>query len=152
MAHPYATRDKIQSRSTRFLTSLTVSNDQLASGQEYADAEIDSRLDAKYVTPFSAPIPDKVVEISADLAAYFIILDIFQSGTADAPVEYAIELKTRAEDSLKLLAGTDAAGLPGDDPAVDSITPSSIRVRAGRLPTLANFDGVNRPTPGRWIP
>jgi phage gp36-like protein len=146
----YADRDKIQSRSTKHLTESTMPSDKLANAQEFADAEIDFRLSERYLVPFSDPAPDKIIEISADLAAYFAILDIFQNGTADAPVEYAQELYRRAQESLALLAGGNkVATLPDPDSEATAI-PSGIRVRAGRLPLLANFDGVNRPSYGRW--
>lgn len=140
----YANREKIQSRSTKYLTPESVDADQLRNGQEFADSRIDSRLDAKYVVPFSDPAPDEIIEISADLAAYFIILDLFQNGTADAPVEYAQELYRRAMESLNALAGTTDATLP-DPGSGDEILPTSIRVSPGRTGVLANFDGVNPP-------
>lgn len=146
----YADREKIASRSTKYITEGTVPDERLVFGQQFADAEIDSRLPFKGA-PFDdpGPTPAKIVEIAADLAAYFVILDLFQNGTADAPVEYAQHLKERADQALDRLAGGTSV-LPdpeGVDP-VDTV-PSSVYFTQRTAGVLENFDGV---TPPRCYP
>lgn len=140
---PYADRDKIQSRTNKYLTEESVDADMLAQAQAFADAEINSRLE--HLRPFPSPTPDKISEISADLAAYFLIDNIVQDGTMDKPAAYALELYQRAQASLELIASGKAGlgSVEGEEEA--EAPPPSVRFRPGRTRVLAHFDGVNPP-------
>lgn len=140
---PYADRETIQSRSVKYLTEAAVTEPQLVRGQAFADEEINSRL--HHLRPFGTPVPGKVTEIAADLAAYFLILDLFQNGTMDAPVEYAQELWRRSQEALDKIASGDA-GLGSQDGEEEPIAPpASVRFRPGRPRLLEHFDGVHKP-------
>lgn len=146
----YADREKVASRSTKYLTEDAMTDEKLVAGQQYADAEIDSRLPFKGA-PFDnpGPTPAKIVEIAADLTAYFVILDLFQNGRADAPVEYAQHLKERADQSLDRLAeGTSVLPDPEGSEPTERI-PSSVYFTQRQTGVLENFDGV---TPPRCYP
>ena len=140
---PYADRDKIQSRTNKYLTEDSVTAPMLAQAQAFADEEINSRLE--HLRPFATPTPGKISEISADLAAYFLIDNIVQDGTMDKPAAYALELWERAQNSLALIADGKAGlgSVEGEDEP-DS-PPPAVKFRPGRRRVLANFDGVNPP-------
>lgn len=143
----YADRDKIASRSTDFLTETNVPDERLSNAQSFADSEIDSRLAARYgaMVPFD-PVPAKIEEIAADLAAYFAIIDLFQNGVGTAPVDYANLLFERAQQALDRLADGHAS-LPGGDPnAETTLVPPSIRSQPRRTGFLQSFDGSSRPS------
>lgn len=140
---PYADRETIQSRSVKYLTEGAVTDEQLVKGQAFGDEEVNSRL--HHLRPFGTPTPGKVVEIAADLAAYFLILDLFQNGTMDAPVEYAQELWRRSQEALDKIASGDAGLGSQTGEEEPEATPASVKFRAGRTRILASFDGVNKP-------
>lgn len=108
----------------------------------WADRRINGRLRALYAVPFS-PVPDEIVEISADLAAYYILFKIFIAGCEDESVKAAQELRQRAETELQAILDKKVTLGVGDSP-----TPVKAGIRSstyGSTPSLRNFDGLNRP-------
>lgn len=139
---PYSDTAKIKSRAPVGLADLT--NDEAAPAIAWADARIDGRLRARYVLPFTAT-PPELAEVSADLAAYFVLNERFIAGAEDTPVEAATELKQRAELELQLMAeGKVILAVDG----TTATTTSGVRSSTyGTRPSLRYFDGYNRPTP-----
>lgn len=115
----------------------------LANGIAWADAMIDAHLGGRYAVPFTS-VPVIIKEISADLSAYYTIFEAHTAGGENAPVEAAVELKTRAMDLLKQLQEGSAIlpGVLGSGGA--NPTPSILSTNSGPNPVRA-FDLVNVP-------
>lgn len=150
----YTTLEQVQLRSR---SNLDPDVDGLAleatieEGIVWADSKIDSRLGQRYRVPFASPVPSLIAQISADLAAYYALVEIYSGGADNQPTLLAQELKARAFEALTELAeGT--ASLP--DGESGSVSSASIPLRAnttGTAGALAAFDLVNRPC-GASIP
>lgn len=140
---PYADNTTVISRSTLFI--VRASSDQFIAGHEFADSEIDSALaNSRFASllPFDL-VPREIKSIAADLAAAFIIIDLYQNGVADAPVSYAEFLANRAERKLLAMAGVPP-GLPETN--VDGELPSSSVAYTQGIPgPLAGWDGRSIP-------
>jgi hypothetical protein len=143
---PYATEEQIRARATRYLDRAT--SEQLAAGLEFGASKVNSRLStSRYASliPFAAPVPGIVTSIAADLAAYFVLDDLFQQGESTAPIEYARELYQRAMEELQAIVDGNA-DIPESEISSETLPKPSVAFRRGSCPTpLANFDGRNMP-------
>ena len=59
-------------------SAATLTPDQVQLAIDDAQAEVDGRLRSRYVVPFTAPVPDLVVSITIDIAAYLVSLTFYQ--------------------------------------------------------------------------
>lgn len=138
----YASNDQITARSTKFIAGAT--DAQFAAGKAFADRRINSRLAPRYHVPFADDnVPDEIQEIAADIAAYFILLDRFQNGAQNIPLEYAKELLDRGEEEIKLLIAGDS-GLVGGDETTD-LPPASARYTKSAPGVLAQYEQLRKP-------
>lgn len=136
----YATLAKIVSRSPVGLADL--STEDAAPAIAWAEARVNGRLRSKFSLPFST-VPDELVEIASDLAAYEVLRQRFIAGAEDTPPDAALELRNRAEEALdEILAGTVVLAV-GETSAPVSCGMRSSTYGTGR--SLKNFDGLSRP-------
>ena len=142
----YADRETITHRTSRYLPRAT--DPEVAAGQKHADARINGRLSAverfRSLVPFTT-VPDFIESIAADLAAAFILNDLFEAGDKNEPTDYAAFLEKRGMDELEALCKANA-DLPADelDPEADP-PPSGVAFRRGTPGPLSVFDGRTIP-------
>ena len=141
---PYCTIADVKLRAVLLATLSGASDPEINAGIQWADnMMIDPRLASRYRVPINPVVP-MVRELSADLAAYYVVFEKHTAGGEDEPVDAALELKNRALDLLKEIQNGKAA-IPGV-PLGSGQPPASSVLGSNPAPHwLKNFDLVNVP-------
>lgn len=104
----------------------TVQRHRIDSAILWADTVIDAHLSAQNAVPFAVSgVPPLVAEVSADLAAYYLLFKENMAGGEDKPVAGAVELYNRALALLNVVIGGGGAGVAGSAPQPTSCISSS---------------------------
>lgn len=140
----YCTVTDVQKRA---LLLQQVDSSKIVAGIAWADSLLEARLGGRYAVPFT-PVPTIIRELSADLAAYYIIFEEHTAGGEGVPVEAALELKNRAYDLVKELQSGNSI-LPGVVGSGGAAPSPSILTSNPEPNILREFDLVNVPLTNR---
>lgn len=118
MAVAYCTSAQIQARLPALGPTITADpttwNPLLAEAISWAQSEIDFPLSARYIVPFTDPVPVPITHLAADLAAAFVLDSSFSGGGEERDTPLSRTLKARAQAKLdQLLSGKIV--IPGAD-------------------------------------
>lgn len=95
-------------------TAASLGDADLEAAITSAQAEVDAKLSARYVVPFSEPVPLLVREITRDIAAYLADLRYRQGKGYESDRDPVLLRYQRAQELLEK-AATGALDLPGVD-------------------------------------
>jgi len=118
-------------------TAASLSDDDLTSAIDQAQAEVDGRLAVRYETPMTNP-PQLVIDLTADIAAYIATL-VYRRGEPIVPGE-PILLRYQRAEALLAQAAAGTLTLPTDTttPTADG-SPTVVNPIDGDLWCAADF-------------